>query len=150
MQKISHLEDHLGYWLRIVSSYVSHDFNKKLKEREFTIAEWVLLRLLYESQEMTPGNLAEVTGITRGAVTKVIDKLLEKDLVQRIESLEDRRFQLLRLTRKGQSLVPSLAKLADENEKSYFSFLSKEEQRMIIHILKRVVKQHKLDKMPID
>ena len=150
MQKISHLESHLGYWLRLVSNYVSHDFNKKLKERGFAIAEWVLLRLIYESQEMTPGNLAEVTGMTRGAVTKVIDKLLEKDLVLRIESLKDRRFQHLRLTRKGQHLVPSLAKLADENEHVYFSFLSKEEQKQIIHMLKRVAERHQLGKIPID
>ena len=44
----SDLETHLGYWLRFVSNHVSHAFSLKLQARDVTVAEWVVLRELFD------------------------------------------------------------------------------------------------------
>ena len=51
---VSHLEAHLGYWLRFVSNHVSHAFSRKLFARDVTVAEWVVLRELYERDAVAP------------------------------------------------------------------------------------------------
>ena len=60
---VSPLEAHLGYWLRFVSNQVSHSFSVKLAARDITVAEWVVLRELYECNDMVPSVLAEKIGM---------------------------------------------------------------------------------------
>lgn len=45
MKKISHLEDHLGYWLRFVSNQVSLSFRQRLEREEIAVVEWYSLIL---------------------------------------------------------------------------------------------------------
>lgn len=147
----SHLKSHLGYHLRIVSNAVSHSFARKLAASEVTVAEWVILREMYSSDDKTsPSVVAELTGLTRGAVSKLIDRLLHKGLVTRTESTGDRRYQEIKLTANAIKLVPKLAKLADENDESFFSILSKSEQKVLMNTLKKLAELHKLNTNPIE
>ena len=104
-QPVSPLEAHLGYWLRFVSNQVSHSFALKLAAREVTVAEWVVLRELFACDAMVPSVLAERIGMTRGGVSKLVDRLVDKSLVKRIANETDRRYQALALTAKGRALV---------------------------------------------
>ena len=149
MKKISGLEDHLGYWLRYVSNHVSLSFRQRLEEEKMTVAEWVALRLLYEG-EAFPASLAEKIGVTRGAMTKIIDRLFEKSLISRTELQEDRRFQKIAITKSGRALVPKLAHIADENEAFYFSHLSDEEKKSLTNLLKQTIEFHNLKIKPLD
>ena len=72
---ISQLEDHLGYWLRFVSNHVSQAFTRKVENRGVTVAEWVLLRALFDTGEANPSQLADILGMTRGTVSKLVDQL---------------------------------------------------------------------------
>lgn len=62
---IAELETHLGYWLRRVSNAVSGEFGRSLRARGTSVAEWVLLRQLYERESATPGEMAETLSMTR-------------------------------------------------------------------------------------
>jgi DNA-binding MarR family transcriptional regulator len=147
----SGLKKHLGFWVRVVSNHVSHAFARKLEASGVTVAEWVVLREMYSSGQRTaPSVVAELTGLTRGAVSKLISRLLEKRLVTRRESSSDRRYQDIELTKAAIALVPSLAKLADENDEEFFGVISATERETLRAILQRVVTLHKLTTMPID
>lgn len=149
--KISNLEDHTGYWLRLVSNQVSHSFAQKLVPSGVTVAEWLILRKMFETNDETsPSKVAEIVGLTRGAVSKLIDRLLGKKLVTRQESAADRRFQTICLTKEGFSLIPQLAVLADENDEEYFSVLSLRERQELTKILKKIADANKINKLPIE
>ena len=102
--ELSSLESHLGYWLRYVSNHVSHAFSLKLAARGVTVAEWVVLRELYEG-ETAPSALADRLGMTRGAISKLADRLIVKALIVRRATAGDRRFQSLALTRQGRAVI---------------------------------------------
>ena len=87
------LADHLGYWLRYVSNHVSQGFARRLEGRGVTVAEWVILRELFDVEAMVPSQLAEKLGLTRGAISKLADRLVAKALIVRTASTEDRRSQ---------------------------------------------------------
>ena len=147
----SHLKSHLGYHLRVVSNAVSHAFARKLAASEVTVAEWVILREMYSNEDQTsPSVVAELTGLTRGAVSKLIDRLLHKGLVTRTEAFGDRRYQEIKLTTNAIKLVPKLARIADENDETFFSVLAPSEQKNLMNILVKLAEIHKLNSNPIE
>ncbi len=147
---VSDLPDHLGYWLRLVSNHVSYAFARRLAARDVTVAEWAMMRALYGRKPMAPSRLAETMGMTRGAITKLADRLVVKGLVTRETGEEDRRTQTLRLTRKADTLVPELAAAADENDKEWFGRLRADERRDLERILKAMAARLKLTAVPVD
>jgi DNA-binding MarR family transcriptional regulator len=84
-----------------------------------TVAEWVFLRSLHDVDRIAPSLLAERMGMTRGAISKLADRLLGKALVERAASPDDGRAQVLALTPAGRALVPGLAEIADANDAAF-------------------------------
>jgi DNA-binding MarR family transcriptional regulator len=103
----SELSSHLGYWLRYVSNHVSQAFARKVEAHGVTVAEWVLMRQLLEVEALAPSRLAERMGMTRGAVSKLADRLIAKSLLLRTANPEDGRAQTLSLTRAAARWSPS-------------------------------------------
>lgn len=147
---VSPLDAHLGYWLRFVSNQVSHSFSAKLADREVTVAEWVVLRELYECDAMVPSTLAGKIGMTRGAVSKLADRLEAKALVKRTVDDKDRRYQALALTPRGRAVLPELAALADQNDAEFFGHLDGAESDKIRNAMREIVRRHGLKSVPLD
>lgn len=149
-RQASELVAHIGFWMRLVSNNVSQSFARKLEKSGVTVAEWVVLREMHETEVTSPGKIAEIAGLTKGAISKLVSRLLEKKLVHRQEASGDRRYQDIKLTQKGISLIPKLATLADENDEAFFSVLTKSERKTLITMLKKLANTHQLKKMPIE
>lgn len=147
---VSDLTDHLGYWLRLVSNNVSTTFARRLAAEDVTVAEWVVLRVLFDVDELVPSKLATRMSMTRGAISKLSDRLLAKRLIERKENLDDGRAHTLKLSGKGRGLVPRLAKLADVNDQQFFGVLSSEEQSALRRTLEKIVKRHSLNDLPVN
>lgn len=147
---VSELGHHLGYWLRFVSNHVSHAFRLKVESHGVTVAEWVVMRALFDSGEVNPSHLAESIGLTRGTVSKLVERLSVKGLVACRSEKRDRRYQIVKLTVSGRNLVPILAALADQNDQEFFSHLDAHERAGLIALLKGIVDRHKLKRVPIE
>jgi DNA-binding MarR family transcriptional regulator len=104
-----------------------------------TVAEWAVLRALYDEAPMPPSQLAAWMGMSRGAVSKLADRLIAKDLIVRVADPDDGRGQTLGLTKVGSALVPRLAKLADRNDAECFAHLSHREREALRRILQNTV-----------
>ncbi len=150
MSPISELTAHLGYWMRMVSNAVSQDFARKVTQEGVTVAEWVFLRALHDGDGMAPSALADRMGMTRGAISKLADRLLAKGLIRRSGSVADRRGHSLSLTPLGHAKLPVLAALADANDAEYFGVLDGEERAALDRILKALVDRRGLTTAPVD
>lgn len=146
----SDLPDHLGYWLRYVSNHVSLAFARKVETHGVTVAEWALMRQLFGKGPLAPSRLAESMGMTRGAITKLADRLIAKSLLVRAADPEDGRAQTVALTVKARKLVPELADLADANDAEFFDHLSPKDRAALLRILRRVVETRDLKSVPVD
>jgi DNA-binding MarR family transcriptional regulator len=147
---LSGLEVHLGYWLRRVSNHVSAEFARALQARQVSVAEWVALRLIQQQQKLTPAQLADLVGMTRGAISKVVEKLEGKGWIVRSSNVDDNRSQWLSLTRQGRILLPKLAKLADKNDEHFFGCLDKEEHATLRHLLQKLTDFHRFFEVPVE
>ncbi len=150
VDKVSDLTSHTGFWLRFVSNHVSNAFMRRLLDSGVTAAEWVVLREMYDEEEMAPSVLAEQTGMTRGAASKLIDRLVAKKLVSRRDRTDDRRYQDVALTAAGRRLVPKLAVIADRNDEEFFTPLSASEHKVLVATLKKLVQAHGLHRIPTE
>ena len=147
---ITGLEDHVGYWLRYVSNHVSHAFARRVECEDVNVAQWVLLRELWDADAVNPSQLADKMGMTRGAISKLIERLCQQKLVVRASSATDRRYQTVALTRAGKKLVPVLAQLADENDREFFGHLTAEERSRLVQLLQDIVRRQGWKDLPVD
>jgi DNA-binding MarR family transcriptional regulator len=148
-KKPSTLADHAGYWLRYVSNHVSQAFARKVETQGVTVAEWVLLREMFDAGTANPSQLAEAMGLTRGAVSKLVERLIRKKLAVRSFSKGDRRYQTVELTAAGKRLVPVLAQLADENDREFFGHLQPAERNKLVSLLEDIVRWHGWKDLPV-
>lgn len=147
---ISELTDHTGYWLRMVSNAVSQEFARKIAAEDVTVAEWALMRTLFDGEALLPSVLAEKMGLTKGAVSKLSDRLLAKGLISRLASKDDKRAHSLSLTEAGAAKVPVLAAIADRNDAEFFGALSHEEHGRFLQTLLTLASRSGGAAVPID
>lgn len=145
---VSDLEDHIGYWMRFVSNHVSYAFKQKVEAQGVTVAEWAVMRRLLDSGPVNPSSIAERMGMTRGAISKLVERLCRKKLAVQTSSAGDRRFQTVELSKRGQQLVPRLARLADENDRQFFGHLRSAERAGLVRLLKEIVDKHDWIELP--
>jgi DNA-binding MarR family transcriptional regulator len=144
------LAAHLGFWLRFVSNHVSQSFAHKLQGKDVSVAEWAIMRELYDSRKELPSALATKLGLTRGAISKIVDRLVDKQLAARIKVDGDGRSLAVQLSAKGRRLVPTLAALADANEVFFFDHLTRDERATMQRLLRSIVDRRELKAVPVD
>ena len=135
---VSNLEKHLGYWLRCLSNFVSGSFAGKLAERDVSVAQWVVLRTLHDNQNITLNQAAQMVGVDKSSLSRMIERLVRRNLVIRSEG-DDRRSLGLTLTPAARKLVPQLAKLADQNDASFFKTLSPKQRKEFLGTIKQLL-----------
>jgi DNA-binding MarR family transcriptional regulator len=134
----SRLEDHLGYWLRCLSNFVSEGFADRLAGRDMSVAQWVVLRTLYEKGGIALNEAAQLVGVDKSSLSRMVERLVQRGLVNRTEG-SDRRSVGLTLTPEGKKLVPLLAKLADANDHSFFKTLTAQQRKAFLGTIQRLL-----------
>ena len=76
----------------------------------------------------SPTLLMPAIGMTKGAVSKIINQLLEKGLVARGIVEEDHRHHAIDLTGKGLALVPEIARIAQAQDEDFFAQLTQRQR----------------------
>lgn len=120
------------------------EFSKK-RMTEFTSGEISLpfvtiIEFIYAKDICKMGELAEVLNLSMGAVTCIVDKMIEMDFVSRERSTHDRRVVLVTLTKKG---IKTAKKIEEERKKfidEIFMVLTDREKDTYLKLLTKVVK----------
>lgn len=144
------LDAHLGYWLRRVSNRISGTFARSLQSQQTSVAEWVVLCQIQERPGISPGDLTSPLHMTRGAVSKILDRLEAKQWVTRTTRPDDHRSQLLSLTRAGRRILPQLAAIADSNDQQFFRCLEEAERSTLRLLLMKIAEFHQIEDVPVE
>jgi DNA-binding MarR family transcriptional regulator len=134
----SNLDQHLGYWLRCLSNFVSHSFAERLAKQDISVAQWVVLRTLYDSSGVTLNQAAAQVGVDKSSLSRMVERLVQRELVNRTQG-DDRRSVGLTLTPAGKKLVPQLARLADENDTAFFNTLAPKQRAEFLVTIKQLL-----------
>lgn len=135
----SDLSYHTGYWLRILSNHVSGRFSDRLRRHRVSVPQWNVLRVVYGRGSLSLKEIADTLDTDQGALSRMIERLLNLGLVTRVESLVDRRAVAISLTKEGTRLVPKLSHEADENDRAFFGSLSERELKAFQHTIHKLL-----------
>ncbi len=98
----------VGYLLKRAHSLLIDHLESALAGSDITMTQWVVLMHLRDGLAINASDLCSQLRHDSGALTRVIDQLESRGLVQRERSREDRREVQLRLTDAGLDTVASL------------------------------------------
>jgi DNA-binding MarR family transcriptional regulator len=133
---IGHAAARLKIGLRRVFVAAGHDV---------TPEQWVVLYRLYESQGLTQCGLGERTVKDKTTITRILDRLEDKDLVTRRRDATDRRSQRIFLTPAGAALVEALVPLVRRYAAEAFADVPPDDRRTLARILGNI--ETRLDAM---
>ncbi len=134
-------DDGLSRLLRRAANNVEQAQARALRPHGVTVAEWAVLDELYRAGAVPPSQLAARIGHTRGAVTRLVDRLRAKALVVRAAGGSDARFQTIALTGGGARLVPVLGAVVDACDAAAFQSLSAKARDQLTAGLRAFVQQ---------
>ncbi len=94
---------------RLLRNYIDH----RAKEKGTTRAQWIVLFRLRQQEGLSQVDLADVLELQPISLVRLLDRLVEHDLLERRHDPKDRRANRLFLTMRGRELVDSLDSLRD-------------------------------------
>jgi DNA-binding MarR family transcriptional regulator len=83
-------------------------------------------------------------GLPPSRLVALVDELEQRGLVERRSSSEDRRAHALHLTRKGNDVVESIAKVVREHDNATCTALTSDERETLGALLRRIADQQGL------
>jgi DNA-binding MarR family transcriptional regulator len=99
--------------LRITSNYISHVQNKQMNAFDLTMPQFNILRILRGAGKPLTVNTIKERMIEKSPnTTRLMDKLLEKNFIERYGCKEDRRQSNVQITSSGMSILKNI----DESE----------------------------------
>ena len=110
------LDGHLGYFLRRAQVWVFQDFIRTLAEIDIGPAQYSVLVVIGANRGPSQADVAELLGIERARLVRMLDHLEKRGLTQRLPSPIDRRSHALHLTPGGQKLLKRAKALAAMHE----------------------------------
>ncbi len=101
-------------------------------------AQWVVMMVLTHQDEVTAADLAKRLNYDPGSMTRLLDRMQDKDLIQRSRATGDRRRIRIELTATGQALAPSLPTAAINVINQALAGFTPEEHQLLNGLIKRM------------
>lgn len=132
-------EDSAAYLMRRIITLLAAEVDGALEPRGLTSAQWVPLLKLYWGRATSVAELARECNLDTGAMTRLLDRLEAKGLVQRLRSAQDRRVVNLELTEEGRQAARGIPAVLCDVQNAFLQGLSIEEWEQLRALLRRVL-----------
>ena len=113
-----------------------------LSDVDVTEQQWRVLRVLDEGGPLEPTRIAEQACLLLPSLTRILQKLEDKGLIERRRDLRDRRKQVVRITRAGSKLIEANLQTSVELLQQVRDHLGAERYELLLDLL------NELDRTP--
>ena len=127
----------IGFLINKARNILTIEMDAALKDLDISSQQMGILMSLTLGLAATPFELSKVLGIDTGLMTRMLDKLEAKDLLQRSRSLEDRRVVNLALTKKGEEVAAQIPEVAPDVLNAHLKNFSKTEFEELRRLLRK-------------
>ena len=102
------------HWVNRLSFLVRKELAQRFRSAGHLVGpeEWAVLLVLWKKGAKTPSAMADVTVKDRTTVTRLIDGMVRKGLVERSEHPEDRRRSVITTSKRGNAIQRELVPIA--------------------------------------
>jgi DNA-binding MarR family transcriptional regulator len=131
--------DSVAHLLSRLFNAITQDLERHFEPSGLTNAQWKPLFKLSTGEVSTVAELARVCTLDAGGMTRILDRLEAKGLVQRERSSEDRRVVKLALTDTGREAAKVVPEVLSHVQNAYLAGFSVEEWRTLKDLLRRML-----------
>lgn len=128
----------LGFYFNTIFVDMKRSMEEKLKAYDLTHLQFSILINLYKNDVTTQKEILRYTNGDEASITRLIDRLEAKGLLNRVPSSTDKRKKHLVLTIEGEKLIDEAISCAKEVNKELTKDLEKDEARVLLKLLKKV------------
>jgi DNA-binding MarR family transcriptional regulator len=128
-------QNSIGYLVKRAHSLMLDVMEPVLEERGFSFVQYVILAWLRDGIAVNPKEICAQYRHDSGAMTRVIDQLAERGLLERVRRDRDRRKVELQLTPAGREAIEGLIPLVVEKLNLALADFSSEEVQELLRLL---------------
>ena len=123
-----------------VSTAISRKLHRNFRQNDVDITpeQWTILLSLWEKDGITQQELCNATFKDKPSMTRLIDNMERQHLVVRISDKNDRRTNLIHLTKTGRELEGRAYKIANSTLEEALNGLTTEELKIGQEVLKKI------------
>ncbi|MDZ7264365.1 MAG: MarR family transcriptional regulator [candidate division KSB1 bacterium] len=103
-----------------------------------SVVEFRCLRAIFENKHLTVNQLAQAMSLTSSRITRIIDELVTRKLVSRINDKNDRRVINLSLTPEGEKLAQKSIDHYLKIHEEIIKYIPAEDHRAMIKLLEKL------------
>lgn len=129
--------DSLGRQMNFATGRMNALCQKMLAPYGLTLPQWVILSCLWRHGELTIRELSEAVGAKLPAISRIIDRMVERGLLLRRRDDSDRRVTVIDVTAKGRKL-DHLANFYKEINELLLVGFAPEERQQAFDLLGRI------------
>jgi DNA-binding MarR family transcriptional regulator len=133
------LTQSVGFTLAKARNLVTAEIDAALKEYDISSQQMGILLSLHRAMAKTPFELSTLLGIDTGLMTRTLDKLEDKGLLERSRSGDDRRIVNLTLTEKGQEVATRIPDIVPPVLNARLKHFSREEFEEFRRLLEKFI-----------
>ncbi|MBI1181052.1 MAG: MarR family transcriptional regulator [Alphaproteobacteria bacterium] len=131
----------VGYLLRRSLNLILPRYEALFADHGFTFVQWAVLMYLREGLAQTASDICRDFNYDSGALTRVVDQLEQRGLIERSRSTSDRRLVELALTDEGRAATEATIPLVVDFFNLVFEDFSEAEVATLIELLHRTIER---------
>ena len=136
------LDQFLPYRLNSLADRISDELARLYEERyALNVAQWRVLAWLSHRDVLNAKQICEATRMDKARVSRAVQALVDRGLINRSPSSRDQRLHDLRLTEAGQALLAELIPEAQAWEAELVATLTAGEYRDLLHAMRKLERQ---------
>lgn len=135
------LTEYLAYLLASAHRQMRQGLAQSIAAEDVTEEQWRILQALSDEQGRSMGELAERVLMNHPALTKTIDKLVSRGLVQRATDRQDTRRVLVYISDPGLDVVSRLKRSVDTHHEALTEALGQRKTEQLKKLLRDFIKE---------
>jgi len=132
------MNESIGHQLFSLITMIKREVEARMARHGLTDAQWKPLWLVKAGRASTAIELAREMDIDAGAVTRMVDRLEAKGMMERVRSGEDRRVVNLRLTKAGEATAAEVPHVLAAVNNDFLRGFSEAEWKQLKKLLARL------------
>ncbi|HLR42930.1 MAG TPA: MarR family transcriptional regulator [Pseudogracilibacillus sp.] len=105
---------------------------------DITTDQFTILQFIYQREKVTATEISQHLGLGKSAITAYVNRLMQKDLLQRKRNEQDRRIVYLSLTNYGMKVVKITEKEIHQFIEEKLAHFDSKEVEKFLHALERL------------
>jgi len=142
---VEQLDDFIGYNIKRIYLTVQADMRRVLDPHSLSPSAFATLSLVMRNPGITQSEVARQLGIERSGLVALVDKLENRDFVNRKPVPGDRRVQALHPTQSGRAAYQIVLRDVQAHELRMFGSLSDDERAAMLSMLAKLRKTSEED-----